>query len=97
MLVLLLFISMVFAQEESIEQPFITPKKSIYTLPFLYTGNLRGFAGNHYLFSFKNELAYTDSSYSTTKLTPFRGLLTQKDWILYDENLSTQVEYTPSL
>ena len=90
MLVLLLFISMVFAQEESIEQPFITPKKSIYTLPFLYTGNLRGFAGNHYLFSFKNELAYTDSSYSTTKLTPFRGLLTQKDWILYDENLSTQ-------
>ena len=90
MLVLLLFISMVFAQEEPIEQPVIKPQKSIYKLPFLYTGNLRGFSGNHYLFSFKNELAYTDGSYSTTKLTPFRGIFTHKDWILYNENLSTQ-------
>ena len=89
-MLLLFFLSVVFGQEEPVPEPIIKPQKSTYNLPFLYTGNLRGFAGYHYLFSFKNELSYTNSSYVTTKLTPFRGILTQKRWILYNEDLSTQ-------
>ena len=87
---LLLCLSLAFAQEESIS---IDPPTSIdtsFTLPFLYTGNLKGFAGNQYPFSFQAELSYVDDQFSTTNLQSFRGLLTQEQWVIHAPDFSSK-------
>lgn len=94
MLHIFLWLSLLFAQETSLSNDD-TPNEAIviqtpFVLPFLYTGNLRGFAGSHYPFSFKKELSVVNDSFFTTQFQPFRGLLTQGTWIVYAPDFSTQ-------